>query len=191
MAEFNKGSNKLLLTGMAGAGKSTVGQILADRGYNTVNLDPYQLNHWSPKLCYWGTDSGIATAQRRWDDAEWLQEHYWRWRPEVMRKVILGHDSEEPLILVGRARNETDFYGYFNKVILLGITREVMDKRLDNREGDTSHTFGQHPVTREFLAASLSSFETRAIAAGAVLLDTTTQAPTQVADRVEQLCLGS
>ncbi len=197
MAEpLSSDSNAHLITGLAGAGKSETGIILASLGYDTINLDTYH-DQDGQRLCYWGTDDGTPAdmpedqkdREKLWGDPAWLQENYWRWRPEIMQGIILGHDHQKPLFLEGRARNQEEFFPYFGTVVLLHITAGTMLERFDARKGDDSHSYGQDPVTQRFLATNLPAFEHKALAAGAILLDTTSQDKPQVAHQVLRLCL--
>jgi len=159
MAELSKNSNVHLITGMAGAGKSTSRVELEKRGFEVLNLDPY------PNLAYWGTDDGEAAEGKKWDDPKWLRINYWRWRADTLRSIILNHDSRIPLFLDGRARNQEEFFGWFSSISLLRISEATMRARLNHQS--RGHSFGQDPVTQDFLVESLPAFEEKALRHGA------------------------
>ena len=108
---------RILLTGMAGTGKSTVILRLAARGYRAVDIDE---PGWS------------ETAS----DGEWV------WCEDRVQTLLSTEDAET-LFVSGCASNQLKFYPQFDNIILLSTPADVIIERLAAR---TNNPFGKSPA---------------------------------------------
>lgn len=93
---------------MSGAGKTSLLDELARRGYSTVDTDYGD---------YWCTVDG----ERRWD---------------TTRIDALLASAASVLIVAGTTSNQVDFYDRFDYVVLLSAPAEVLVERLRTRSGN-------------------------------------------------------
>ncbi|HEX9639680.1 MAG TPA: AAA family ATPase [Candidatus Krumholzibacteria bacterium] len=108
---------RILLTGMAGTGKSSVVLELVARGHTAVDVDEPD---WS---------------EARLDDGEWV------WREDRVQSLLSTADAEV-LFVSGCASNQVKFYRQFDHIILLSAPQEVVVERLANR---SNNSFGKRP----------------------------------------------
>jgi shikimate kinase len=106
----------VLITGMSGAGKSSLLVELARRGYRTVDTD--------------GGDFHETV------DGEVL------WREDRIA-ALLGEDASVPLIVSGTTRNQVVFYPLFDHIVLLSAPADVLIERLTTR---TTNPYGKDPA---------------------------------------------
>ena len=126
------------MTGVSGAGKSTVVVRLAELGFRAVDLDSPEWSEWvdSPD------GEGPSPLQPGKD---------WVWREDRVRE-LLAEDGPGVLFVSGCAPNMGAFR--FDGIVLLSVSAEVMAERLVHR---TTNAYGKHP---DELARSLQFKET-------------------------------
>lgn len=98
---------RVLITGMSGAGKSSVIEALAARGYKAIDTD------WNLE---WERDAG----------AEWL------WREDRISQLLDTEDADV-LFVSACVSNQGTFCKRFDHVILLSAPESVTIERLANR----------------------------------------------------------
>lgn len=130
---------RVLLTGMSGAGKSTVIGELAARGYKAIDTD-------SDEWCEWVE---VAADER----AGLAAGRDLVWREERMDRLLSSEDSEV-LFVSGCRSNQGKFYGRFDHIVLLSAPVPVLMERLATR---TNNPYGKDP---EELAQILGYVET-------------------------------
>lgn len=116
---------KILVTGRAGSGKTTLAAELASRGLAAYDGDTY------PNLAYW---RNLVTGQNLAKNfpADYSVEKYgWYWDPAVMGRLL---SSAADVILCGSADNMADFYPAFDKRFILNVEPWEQLHRLQNRE---------------------------------------------------------
>ena len=147
---------RVLITGMAGTGKSSLLQELAARGYRTVDTD------------YGGYFQTI--------DDEIL------WREDRVSMLLSSAPDELPgvLFVQGTTRNQVLFYPRFHHIVLLSAPPGVLAERLASR---TTNRYGKDPAE---LAETLEYQRTvePLLRASATLEVVTTVPVAQVADIV-------
>ena len=138
----------VLLTGMSGAGKSTVLGELARRGHSVVDTD----------------------------DGDWIQhvplpgrpESEPLWREDAMTDLLDAHAGGD-LFLAGTVANQGRFYPRFAAVVLLTAPVEVLLDRVATR---TTNPFGRTAAQREQIRRDVAAVEPLLRARATVEIDT-------------------
>lgn len=107
---------RVLITGMSGAGKSSLLGELAARGHRIVD-----------------TDDGDYHATV---DGEWL------WREDRI-DTLLSEEGSGLLFVQGTTRNQVKFYPRFDHIVLLSAPAEILVERLAGR---TNNPYGKDPT---------------------------------------------
>jgi dephospho-CoA kinase len=132
----------VLVTGMSGAGKSTVLAELARRGHRVVDTD----------VGGWIDESG--------------PEPLWR---EDRIAALLDEDSEGALFVAGCVANQGRFYPRFDAVVLLSAPTDVILDRLATRR---TNDFGKSNEEREKILEDIASVEPVLRAGASAEIDT-------------------
>ena len=153
----------IYVTGISGAGKSTVREELARRGYRALDTDEDEIAQWTHRL------TGVVTpllleAHRA---PEFLSENEWRAEPERVRRLA-DESSGRMLFLCGHVGNEDDVWSYFDEVLFLSIDQATMERRLTTR---TAHNFGTKPHELELLLAWHAVIDDYYLRLGAIVVD--------------------
>jgi broad-specificity NMP kinase len=147
---------RILITGMSGAGKSSLLSELEARGHLTVDTD------------YGGYHETV--------DGERL------WREDRIDALLSGEAGapESMLFVQGTTRNQALFYPRFDHIVLLSAPPHVLAERLSTR---TTNPYGKDPAE---LAETLEYVETvePLLRAAATLEVVTTVPVARVADLV-------
>ena len=117
---------RVLITGMSGAGKSTVVAELAARGYRAIDLDS---DAWSAWVRVDGDPTGAKAG------------HDWLWRESKLDR-LLAEEASEDLFVSGCAANMGRFLPRFDHVVLLSAPTEILVQRLLSR---TNNSYGKRP----------------------------------------------
>ena len=120
---------RVLLTGMSGAGKSSVVRELVARGYKAVDTD----DGWCEPL--------PDGRQQRREDA--VQE-------------LLSTEDVDVLFVAGCEENQVEFHPQFDHIILLTAPLETLLERLATR---TDNPFGKAPDERQRFLVDVATVE--------------------------------
>ncbi len=152
--------NKYFITGIAGTGKSTIGNEFRKLGYEVFDIDAVEgLCHWKNKQT--GNEAKYDTGVGK----EWLEAHDWVCDIPKLQE-LLEENQDKPTIIVGIAYNQEDFLNLFDKVFLLYCTPEVFIERLNNRHD--GNNFGKDKSEQEQILSWYEDFETRMKNHGAI-----------------------
>jgi len=121
---------RILLTGMSGAGKSTVISELAARGYKAVDADCDGYSEWVEST---GDADAIGSPVDVGRD--------WVWREDRIQRLLSAEDGEV-LFLAGCAENMRGFLPQFDHIVLLSASPAILVERLRTR---TNNPYGKHP----------------------------------------------
>jgi len=106
---------RVLLTGMSGAGKSSVVRELRARGYKAID-----------------TDDGWCAP---------LPNGRQEWREDAIQALLNTNDTEV-LFVAGCEENQVKFHAQFDHIILLSAPFEILAERLATR---TNNPYGKSP----------------------------------------------
>ena len=123
---------RVLVTGMAGTGKSSALEALAGRGHRVVETD---LDGWS-----------------EWVDGE---DAGWFWREDRMTE-LLASEGDHTLFVSGCVSNQGKFYDRFDAVVLLSAPAEVLLDRIDSR---ATNDYGKVAEERKLVLFHLETVE--------------------------------
>ena len=120
---------RVLLTGMSGAGKSSVVRALVAAGYKAVD-----------------TDDGWC---------EPLPDGRQRWREDAI-EALLDTEDADVLFVAGCEENQRRFHPRFDLIVLLSAPVETLTDRLSTR---TDNAYGKAPEERRRFLADVSTVE--------------------------------
>lgn len=168
---------RVLLTGLSGAGKSTITRALTDRGHHAVDLDCDAYSAWvavadAPEL---------AAAPGTPVD----EERDWVWRPDRVG-ALLAPSPSAPLFVSGCSANMGQFLPYFDHIVLLTAPPSALLQRLAARTGDA---YGARAEERARVLDLVRTVEPRLRRIAGHIIDTRAALPA-VLDRLEALVAG-
>ncbi len=124
---------KILITGIAGTGKSTIIKALTEKGIAAVDL------HDIPGLFFW-------QDKKTKEKVEYTPVHSKEWFDTVDRicdlnklKEILGQYEDVVVAGTTSGSNQKDFWSLFNKVILLQSDPQTLVHRMQTRENKSGY----------------------------------------------------
>jgi len=152
-----------LITGVPGAGKTTVGEILKKRGFRVIDIDAeHKLMRWLHK------DTRKVGNHKVGMSKEWLRQHVWVWDDAKMDH-LLKKDAGSPVFVVGTASDIEKKLSLFDKVFLLRVSMKKVRERLANRPGKDAFGRGEDEVG--FVEEWQEEFEIGMIDRGATPID--------------------
>ncbi|MFI5952361.1 AAA family ATPase [Cryptosporangium sp. NPDC051539] len=152
------------VTGNSGVGKSTVCELLEQRGHEAIDADWEGYNRWVDRL------TGEVVVDPPYPVPRgWLHRYGWKiTRADV--EALAARAAGRTVFLCGSVENENEVRDLFDVVICLVIDVDTLISRLADR---TKNAFGAHP---EELAAAVRANATDEAAyrdSGATIIDAT------------------
>jgi hypothetical protein len=152
--------NAVQISGMSGAGKTTIAAVLARRGLAVIDADG------DPLLARHVDSAGNVVGDPAVPDFAWLARHSWAWNPARLDELI-GAAAPATLYVCGCADNELELADRFTQVFLLEIDEPTMLGRLASRDKE----WGRIGDTREYQRRKLPEYQGRLRASGAIPID--------------------
>jgi len=152
---------KTLITGVAGAGKTTIAAELINRGYDAINMDYY------PGLSAWvNLNTGIPDPNFKIASADdWEGKYDWLWDDSTI-KTLLQKNSNT--YFCGGSGNQSKYYSFFTKIFFLEMDEALIkDRILNNRE----HDYGRRPGELDQILGYYEDFQNSIKAAGAIVIN--------------------
>lgn len=119
---------RVLITGIAGTGKSTVARQLVDLGYESLGIEDvpgmFRMFHKSSGKPFDDFDN----SPEHIEDSEWLCD-------VGKLKELLAAQKSDVGFYAGVASNMDEIIPLFDKMIVLKADKETIHARLKNREG--------------------------------------------------------
>ncbi|GAA0905128.1 hypothetical protein Vau01_066490 [Virgisporangium aurantiacum] len=154
------------MTGVSGAGKSTVACRLSAWGHRAVSLDG------DGRLCSWAALDGRRVVRPAEPDAAWLASHRWVWDVTRLDEIIAAAcgDGVETLWLCGQAANAGELVDRFDACFLLEIDQATMRHRMTVGAG-RGNDFGRVGASLDVALAGYREFIVTWRRLGAVPVD--------------------
>ena len=131
--------SRILVTGMAGTGKSSALAELARRGYRVVDTD----------------DPGWRVYRAYVEPVDELHRGEYLWVEELIT-ALLDTDEDRTLFIAGGASNQAKFYDRFDAVVLLTAPADVILERVARR---SENEYGKTSLERAEILADLVEVE--------------------------------
>jgi len=165
----------VLVTGISGAGKSTVCVALQARGYEAHDMD-LGYAAWVHRGTgrTWPPDRPPDT-----DAPDWFERYEWRVVAEKV-EALAARAQQRMIFLAGMATNGHEVWHLFSRVIYLSIDEPTLRRRVASR---TTNDFGKTPNELAAILELHEFAEAQHRRAGATIIDATLP-PEQVVDAV-------
>jgi broad-specificity NMP kinase len=129
---------KILVTGQAGSGKSSVAAELSRRGFTAYDTDAM------PGLTGFDwVETGAPVDPGEIDHPFDFERIAWNWRLDRLRKLL---ESADDVFVCAITSNTVENAHLFDRVFVLVPDRETLARRLRER---TNNTFGKDPAEAE------------------------------------------
>ena len=148
------------ITGISGTGKTTIANILKEKGIQAYSIDEV------PKLCFWvnKNDEKIVDYEAKLDQT-FINSNKWICDVKMLKDIL---NQEGKVVMLGHTENEKDFLNLFDKIILLRSKPETFLKRILERK---DNDFGKEKTVQEYLLKTYQEFESDVLDRGAVSVD--------------------
>ena len=167
------------ITGISGAGKSTVCKVFESRGIAAIDTDWEGFNHWVD------IETSQPVVHPYPTPPDWADTHAWHIRPELVR--ALRDNGSGVTFLFGAVANEPDVWDLFDRVGCIVIDDDTVMHRLATR---TTNEFGKHPEDLARVLGWNRDVESLYRQRGATIIDGT-RPITEVVDAVLRLGDGA
>lgn len=158
-----KYKKSILITGIAGSGKSSVSRELNKLGYKA-----YDLEGLGGMFKMIRKDTGEDFKD--YDNADMEKVKNAKWICDKNRlKELLKKQKKDVVFYCGIASNHDELAPLFSKVFLLKANPDTIRKRLSNREG--TDDMGGTAESREWVLSWKDWWETKQIEKGAVVVE--------------------
>lgn len=132
---------KILITGIAGTGKTTTLAELQKHGYVVIDLD-------ATGMCIW---KNIATGDITeygpdGRDNKWINEHGWYCNVDTLKKLLSCIREDKDVFVAGVSENIEEVVVLFDKVFFLNASDDEIKARLLKR---TNNHFGKKEDEQE------------------------------------------
>jgi hypothetical protein len=162
------------VTGNSGVGKSTVCELLQDRGVLAIDAD------WDGYSCWVDRASGQVIVDPPYPvPPGWLERFGWRISRAKVEALAL-EKRDTTMFLFGAVENEEEVWDLFDFVVCLVADNETLRDRLDSR---TTNAFGKNPEELAAVLEANDEMESAYRRSGATIVDGRLN-PLQVADAV-------
>lgn len=126
----------IYVTGISGAGKSTIAEELKKRGYEAYDADSEGFN------AFYDRETGEKIETSKNDNPhspEWGKKYIWKTSRKKVEELV-AKAKKETIFLCGSSSNEKEIWDLLTKVICLVLDEKTLRHRIATR---TSNDFGK------------------------------------------------
>jgi len=134
---------KILITGIAGTGKTTVLSELQKHGYVVIDLDATGICRWRNKETQEITEYGPTGR-----DYEWLTRHGWYCDIDKLKQLLSTIREDKDVFVAAITEDIEDLATEFDKVFMLVADDSVVKERLNSR---TNNHFAKNEDEQKFI----------------------------------------
>jgi dephospho-CoA kinase len=156
----------IYITGISGAGKSTVCELLKKSGVEAHDADEEGFNG------YYNNATGFLDNPTINDNAhgeEWNATHSWRTSREKVEELAKRAENKT-IYLCGVTENDRDLKDLFSKVIILMIDENTLHQRIHTR---TTNEYGKTPEEWRNILKGYQDFKENHVLSGDPVIDAT------------------
>ena len=160
MHKYHK-TTRVLITGIPGVGKTTVGKLLENHGFKFIDSDT------EPGIGAWFNDStGLRVDRIENANASWYESHSWNLNVDALWDLIIELEKTyKKIVVCGITSNISESFKFYDIVFLLKADHELIRQRMIDR----SETPDLESIETVFEWAD--SFEQSVIKEGCAVID--------------------
>jgi hypothetical protein len=155
-------SSAILVTGVAGSGKSTTCWELKRRGYSA-----YDIEETAGLFVFVDKSTGVPARDYGYDDPAWFERHDWMCDKEKLSKLVSANKGGTSFYC-GVASNLDEMFPLFDWVFLLRVSEAILRQRLSRR---SFRDFGRSPAIQDWLLSWKGEWEEGMKQKGAMPVD--------------------
>jgi len=154
----------ILITGSPGVGKTTIGQLLKEKGHGFIDIDR------TKNLKYWfNVKTGERVDFQSEKDLAWYDSHDLNWDINVLKK-LLAEQKEEIIFVAGVTSNVTEDLDIFDKLFLLKTNLDTLrERRIERRGKDFDAEASMADIEQDF--EHHNAFQNEMVKHGAISID--------------------
>jgi len=154
---------RILITGIAGGGKTSIVRALQEQGHQSFDLDDSGICAWVHR------ENGTTAKYVEGAGKEWIAAHRWQVIESRLIEQLESFNSHKNIYVGGKvASNQVEAMAkMFDRIYLLQPDDSVIDERLASRTSNTSN-FGKKSEERQHLIENRRGFEETYLAVGAI-----------------------
>lgn len=149
---------KILIGGITGSGKSSVANILKERGADCID------DSFDHELSYWANKQ---TGERMPDPVDFSQPLDWKWDEKYLQRR-LEKAADQNIFIFGNSANQSSFYHLFDRLFVLMASNETIKRRIRAR---TDNSFGKTAGELAWVLQENERLTSELQAAGAIAID--------------------
>lgn len=155
-------NKSILITGVAGSGKSSVCEELRKRGYKAYDIENI---HGLFNMVHKKT--GKIADKYDNDNLEWVKQHDWICNKNKLQELV-GKNAKGIVFYCGTASNLDELLFLFDKIFLLKVSPKILRERLNTRK---SNDFGRTSEVQEWILEWKDWWENHMREKGAIIID--------------------
>jgi dephospho-CoA kinase len=152
---------KVYITAIAGTGKSTLANVLKERGFNTIDVDHVQ------DMCSWVNKKTGKKAFVPHPDNKFIDEHDYQCDMSVLEELM--NQFNDHVFVFGSVGDNSAFTPLFDTLILLQCEPKTLIHRLQSRD---TNEFGKVKEVQGRMLEWKKKFDALTLKAGAVPIST-------------------
>ena len=152
---------KILITGVAGTGKSAISKALNEKGITSIDFSDV------PNLCFWRDKTTKKKIEYSpVNDIKWLDSHERICDLKKLKEILVQHKD---LVVTGIANgNQTEYFNLFDKILFLQCSPETLIHRMQTRKT----LWGKTKAERDYTIKWQKDFDLQCLSNGLIPINT-------------------